>query len=149
MRSRTTLIHQSGSDGSIIRPLLNFLLNLRIGIDIVLFQSIDINPQSFMLAYFKLLLLGFGEKIPHTLIIDFKHTNFNLKRAGSILITFDLLEDGIADDGYQSLIGAISDHGVGFPRAGLTIRKEAAIITIPTLMVKYQALTRMLEPMSS
>jgi hypothetical protein len=67
-----------------------------------------------MLADFELLLLGFGKQIPYAFIIDFKHTNFDFERARSILVAFDLFKDGVAYDGNESFISAISDHGVGF-----------------------------------
>jgi hypothetical protein len=78
----------------------------------MLLQSVDIHSQSLMLTYLQLLLLGLRQQIAHTLVVYFKHTDLHLERAGSILITFDLLEDRIANYWYESFIGAITDHGI-------------------------------------
>lgn len=114
MRPRAALIHQSRSNGAIIGSLLYLLLDLLIGVYIMLFQSIHIHPQGLMLAYLQLLLLRFREQIPYALIIDFKHTNFDLEGPRPILITLDLLEDRIANYRDESLVGPIPDHRVGF-----------------------------------
>lgn len=67
-----------------------------------------------MLTNLQLLLLVLGEQVLHSFVINFQHANLDLKGASSILIVVDLLEDRVADDRNESLIGSVADHRVRF-----------------------------------
>lgn len=76
-----------------------------------------------MLAYFELRFFRFGKQIANSFVVDLKHTNFNLKWAIPILVSFDLLKNAIADDRNESLVGTITNHGVAFAWPGLAVSK--------------------------
>lgn len=114
MRPRTTFIHQRGSNRTIIGPLINLLLDLLIRVHTIFLQSIDINSKRLMLANFQFLLLVLGEQVLHGFVINFQHANLDLEGASSILIVVDLLEDRVANDRDESLVGSVADHRVRF-----------------------------------
>jgi hypothetical protein len=132
-----------------MRAFLDLLLYLLIRIHTIFLEPIHINAQSFMLANLQILFLIFRQQILHSLVVDLQHADLHLERTTSILVVVDFFEDGIADDGDESLIGAVSDHGVRLPRAGLPVREEAAVVALPEWVHSYHALVRMLEPISS
>jgi len=102
-----------------------------------------------MLAYFEFRFLGLGQQIANSLIVYFEHADLDLKRTGSILVGFDLLEDAVANDGNEPLVGTVADHRVALPRTRLAVSEQATVIAFPALLRKYQALTRILEPIWS
>jgi hypothetical protein len=70
MRPGTALVHESSCDRSVVGAFIDFLCYLFIGIDTELLESLDIDSQGLVLTYFELLLLVFGQKITHVLIVD-------------------------------------------------------------------------------
>lgn len=102
-----------------------------------------------MLANLQILLLIFRQQILDGLVVDLQHADLDLEGATPILVVVDLLEDGVADDGDESLIGTVPDHRVRLPRARLPVREETAVVALPEWVHSYHALVRMLEPISS
>ena len=112
-------------------------------------EPFHIDPQSFTLANFELVLLSLAEQILDGLIVYLQHADLHLKGASAVLVGSDLLENLVADNGDNALVGPVADHGVTFPRSGLSIGEEAAVVALPTLPTKYQAFVSILEPISS
>ena len=112
-------------------------------------ESFHIHPQSFTLAYFQLVLLPLAEQVLDGLVVDFQHADLHLEGASAVLVGPDLLENLVADDGDDALVGSVADHGVTLAGSGLSIGEEAAVVALPALPTKYQAFVRMLEPISS
>ena len=64
------------------------------------------------------------------------------------MIAFYFLEDLVADYWNDSFVGTVADHGIAFSGAGLAVCEEAAVVALPLWGDMYQALSRMLDPIS-
>lgn len=113
------------------------------------FETLHIDSQSLVLAYLELLLLGLAEQIPNVFIVDLEHADLDFKGTRAILIISNFFEDFIADDRDDAFVRSVPNHRIAFARTSLSVRKQAAVIALPKSYDFYQALTKMLEPISS
>lgn len=98
-------------------------------------ESLDVNSQFFILAYFEFFFFIFGEQVSNSLVVDFQHTDHDFKALGTVWVSFYLLENLITDNGYNATVGPVTNHGVGLSRTGLAIGKQTAVITLPKFQI--------------
>lgn len=82
-------------------------------------------------------------------IINLQHAEHHLELHLRVLLLCYALEQFIAGHRYDTLIGPISYHGVGFATTSLPIGKERAVVPLPgilkdttTKVIKYTFLQR-------
>lgn len=81
----------------------------------MLTESLHVHGSSGALSDFESslwLILRVTKQILHFLIIDFKHTELNLKLQIFVVVQLDSLEDLVASNRHYTLVAAIADHGV-------------------------------------
>ena len=132
MSPRTSSIHLSRCNSSILGSQLHNIFNLFETSNKVFFHSLDINSEQFALPNFKSSsrsLRAINGEILNMLIIDFQHRHINLIFIPIFLLA-NSLEHLITSNGHNTFILSISDHRIGFPWPRLPIREQAAMITL-------------------
>lgn len=134
--SGTILVHKSRSERSIFGPLLHPLLNLPEVMYSVLRHPIDVHPQFLTLSDFEAAwwtLSGVGnEQILYLLVVDFDHADGHLEQLVLFGVSADAIEYLFAGERDDSFVGSEPDHGVGLAGPRLPIRKQTAVVPLPT-----------------
>jgi hypothetical protein len=101
-----------------------------------------VDAEGFMLP--DLVTLGgtFGdgdEQILNFFVVDFHHGDHDFVLPVFIVVGCDAVEDLFAGDGDDSLVGSVSDHGIGLAGACLTVGEETAVIALPCIFQNFDA----------
>lgn len=104
-------------------------------------QSLNIDTISFVLTNFESFLGTFtdwDEQVLHSFIVDFEHRDVHLVFLIFFLVISDPIEDFLATDWHNALVGSVADHGVRFTCSRLPIGEQATVISLPSIVQDFQ-----------
>ena len=102
----------------------------------MLCKSLHIDAQGFVLPNFVTIfksLIDRNEEVLNFFIVNLEHRHIDLILFIFILVTRNPLENLLARDRDDSLIGSVADHGVRFSSSSLAVCEEAAVISFPRI----------------
>lgn len=137
MRSTRRLIHEGRPNAPAHLPLLHFLRYGFIGVDRVLRQALHVHLSFLQLPDLQTLwrrLLPAREQILDLLVVDLEHADLDLVLNVFVFVGVDPFKDLITGLWNDTLVLAVTDHWVRLAAAGLSVRKQAAMVALPRVI---------------
>lgn len=106
----------------------------------MLSEPFDVHSKGLMftdLQPFPRSFVDWNQQILNSFVVDFKHTDTHLVFLILLIIVVDSRENLFTANRHDSLVGTIADHGVALTGAGLSISKQAAVITLPSIVKNF------------